>query len=40
MQHSIVGYREIKNNRDFRIDAEYYRSEILELIQNLSKKRR
>lgn len=38
MQTSVVNFQEIKKIQDFRIDAEYYRAEILKNISLLDKK--
>ena len=38
MQYSIVNYKTVKENSDFRIDAEYYRPIVLNRINLLNKK--
>lgn len=39
MQYSIVNYKTVKENSDFRIDAEYYHPEFLKIEEGLSFKK-
>jgi len=38
MQYSVVNYRTVKENFDFRIDAEYFDPKYLQLDQILNKR--
>ena len=40
MQYSIVNLKTVKENSDFRIDAEYYRPDYLEFLNQINLKKK
>ena len=39
MQYSVVNYKTVRENSDFRIDAEYYRQYFFDLLSKISQKK-
>ena len=39
MQYSVVNYKSVRENSDFRIDAEYYRQYFFDLLSKISQKK-